>query len=278
MSEMGFAGIHAKLRRAEEHIKKITDEAHRLGKDVQQGIVREVRDDVDEQVWVYRGETPNVPAEWLVILGEIFYNLRSSLDHLVWQLVLANGKPPVRSNQFPIATNEKDWQHAKKVSLRGVSERHKDMIHRLQPYTGGISFPFNVDMLTSLNKLCNIDKHRQLLVTVVANTEIRSPLLEPGGLDHLDSSARPPLEGTSYYPVLKAGSVLLRFNNVAIDISPSFQIDLCFEDSRPTFRILHVLEECRRTVKGSVDWCTMPMGDAFHLWKSEADHDHPPRI
>jgi hypothetical protein len=37
-----------------------------------------------------------------VILGEIIHDLRSSLDHVVWQLVIANGSLPGYWNQFPI--------------------------------------------------------------------------------------------------------------------------------------------------------------------------------
>ncbi len=88
----------------------------------------EVHEDADEQVWVFRGSTPNVPIEWFIRLGEILYNLRSALDHLVWQLVLANGKTPGRDNSFPIIKNEDDWQTqktGKRWMLKGVSQSAK---------------------------------------------------------------------------------------------------------------------------------------------------------
>ena len=70
MSKMDLVGIHAKLLRAEHQLNQITNESNELCSDVQQGIVREVREDVDKQVWVYRGEAPNAPIGWSVIFGK----------------------------------------------------------------------------------------------------------------------------------------------------------------------------------------------------------------
>ena len=95
---------------------------------MQHGIVREVREDVDKQVWVYRGEVPTAPISWSVSFGEILYNLRSSLDHLVWQLVLANGQTPGRHNAFPITNDAQGWEKVKENPLNGVNSRHKSMI------------------------------------------------------------------------------------------------------------------------------------------------------
>ena len=128
MSEINLIGIHAKLRRAQAQIQQITNEAHELCNDIRQGIVREISDGVDEQVWVYQGPTPTVPVEWSVIIGETLYNMRSALDHLIWQLVLANGHTPGRHNQFPISKDCQHWQQEKDRLLKGVSRRHQAMI------------------------------------------------------------------------------------------------------------------------------------------------------
>ena len=92
MSEMNLVGIHAKLFRAEQQIQNIIDEADALCKRVKQGIVRDVCSD-DEQIWIYRNETPEAPLRWSILIGEILYNLRSALDHMVWQLVLSPNPP-----------------------------------------------------------------------------------------------------------------------------------------------------------------------------------------
>ena len=38
----------------------------------------------------------DIPMNWSVLAGDICYNLRSSLDHLVWQLVMDNSETPAR--------------------------------------------------------------------------------------------------------------------------------------------------------------------------------------
>ena len=55
MSEMNLLGVYAKPRRAEQHIRELADEMDKLCEEIQQSIVREVREDIDKQVWVYQG-------------------------------------------------------------------------------------------------------------------------------------------------------------------------------------------------------------------------------
>ena len=43
---------------------------------------------------------------WAVILGDAVHNLRSALDHLIWQLVLLDtGKDGSNEHQFPVASS-----------------------------------------------------------------------------------------------------------------------------------------------------------------------------
>ena len=256
-------GIHAKVRRAEQHIKEITDDMDKRCTEVKQSIVREVCEDSSKQIWTYRGETPNIPIEWSVILGEILYNLRSSLDHLVWQLVLANGQTPGGHNTFPITTDDGKWQKTKGTSLKGVSKRYEAMIGYLQPFTGGIDLPFSVSMLRVLNGLGNTEKHRHLILAAVASSGIE-PLDHP---DRDDASAKPPRSGSFATGRIESGKVLLQLKNADTEIEPSFKVDVCFGDigqawarGRP---VQFTLDKCLRTVKGCVDFLTTPMGDGF---------------
>jgi hypothetical protein len=53
-------------------------------------------DDLETGQIVIYGEGIREPPveEWGVIIGDVVHNLRSALDHLVWQLTLANGNIP----------------------------------------------------------------------------------------------------------------------------------------------------------------------------------------
>ena len=266
MRKMDLVGIHAKLLRAEHQLKQIKSEANGLCSDVQRGIVREVREDVDKQVWVYRGETPNASISWSVIFGEILYNLRSALDHLVWQLVLANGQTPGRHNAFPITNDAQGWEKVKDNLLNGVSSRHKSMIGYLQPYTGGINLPFDVSKFKLLDDLSNIEKHRYLLVAFIASMgPANDGILGIDPPELVDSSVRAPFEGLARLGKIENGKELLEFNNSHIEASsPSFQIALCFADKELMYSsALKILAQCLRTVRGSIDFLTTPMGSGF---------------
>ena len=252
-----LTGIHAKLRRAEHQLSANANASHVFCEDIRKSIVREVHRDRDQQIWIYRGETPNPPIEWSVLLGEILYNLRSALDHLVWRLVLANGHTPGRNNQFPIGKDHQSWQEAKQRALKGVSKRHEAMIGYLQPYTGGINLPFDVSMLRVLNDLGNIEKHRYLVLATIVSNGI-GPL--DSQLDH--SSTRLPLRGSFTTGRIETGKVLIVFNNADMDIAPSFEVDLGFANiDLPGWTLPHILEQCLVTVKGCVEFLTVPIGN-----------------
>ena len=252
-----LVGIHAKLRRAEQQIIEMKNESNRLCASIRDSIVREVNEDIDKQAWIYRGETPNVPIELSITLGEILYNLRSSLDHLVWQLVLANGQTPGRYNEFPITTDLQKWQETKGRALKGISQRHEAMIGYLQPYTGGINLPFDVSMLRDLNDLCNTEKHRHLILAVMVSKGI-----EP--LEFDDSSTRQPFEGSVNIGKIETDKVLLQLNNANVSVEPSFKLDVGFANlGLPGRTLPRIMDKCLRTVRGCVEFLTTPMGNGF---------------
>ena len=238
----------------------------RLCADIQHSIVREVHEDADEQVWVFRGETPMVPIDWSVRLGEILYNLRSALDQLVWQLVLANGQVPGRHNAFPIVMSDKDWEEQARGRwvLSGVSESAVNMIRRLQPYTGGMHLPFNVGAFWTLHALCNIDKHRHLVFAIVSSDGLsqrhnRPPLDRP-------VSARP-LRGRADLGTIKEGHIMLSLNDAGAKIEPDFQITIRFEDigdlEVTAGTVPNIVRECVGAVRGALSFELLFLGG---LW------------
>ena len=266
MSEMNLVGIHAKLFRAEQQIQKIIDEADALCKKVKQGIVRDVCND-DEQVWIYRNETPEAPVRWSILIGEILYNLRSALDHMVWQLVLNNEQTPGRHNEFPIAKNHQHWQQEKGRTLKGVSQRHQAMIGYLQPFTVRINPPFDVSKLKVLDNLSNIEKHRHLVVAVLASNGMEPRTLEFNQLELGDLNTRLPFKGTVFHAKIEKGTVLARFNNADTPLYPSFLVDVRFAGEAQPWTMgasaSVVLTGCLDTVKGAVGFLTTSMGNAF---------------
>ena len=73
----------------------------------------------DWELWSHRGGRPAMPVQWPIEVGEFVHNLRSALDHLVWQLAVAHrdcaglragDACPGRHNRFPIHDIPGGWR------------------------------------------------------------------------------------------------------------------------------------------------------------------------
>jgi len=105
---------------------------------------------------------PIIHFDMLAIAGDVLHNLRSSLDHLAYHLVLVfnlNASEDVlRKVEFPIGESLEKYESLKGRKIEGVIEpRTIKFIDGLKPYKGGN------DVLWRLHEANNIDKHRKLL-------------------------------------------------------------------------------------------------------------------
>jgi hypothetical protein len=136
-----------------------------------------------------RIEIPDAPlTQWGVIVGDFAHNLRSALDHLIYQLAILNGCDPEKmGTQFPIFITEEDYlrvgnrgRRKGKLSSRdsqlwGVSDAHKTIIDGLQPFEADKP---EVTALAVLNRMSNRDKHRLVSVSHGA-MQNRSVIADP---------------------------------------------------------------------------------------------------
>lgn len=84
-------GCYAKLERAQESLNYLSDTADGL---FSTDAYRLIRAPQGAGEYVIRFHCPDrLPLRFAVLSGEIVHNLRSSLDHLVTALVLANDRP-----------------------------------------------------------------------------------------------------------------------------------------------------------------------------------------
>ncbi len=156
--------LEAKLERAEQHIDEVDAAVEAFLK----SNPYEVR--VDEQPElskrIYRlVRVDDVPVAVSVLAGEVLYQLRSTLDHTIWRLVLAAGNTPTSATSFPIADNATKYKSLiDSGKVDGIPDAAKKRIDAIKPYGGG-----NED-LWLLGKLNNIDKHRLLLTVGSYNT------------------------------------------------------------------------------------------------------------
>jgi hypothetical protein len=103
----------------------------------------------------------DVPDELSIAAGETIYNLRASLDYLVFALSWHDsGDRPVdklaQDLQFPISADSVRFMQAAKRRLQGVSADHVMLLESYQPYRGR-------PWMARLADLSNADKHRHML-------------------------------------------------------------------------------------------------------------------
>lgn len=197
--------IYAKIDRASEHIRNLNAEINTLIDGDAYRIVSEPEGDARKSSIRVIGTEP--PLRLAVVAGEIVHQLRSSLDHLVCQLAIANGKPVKRSHQFPICDTPGKFKAAcKRGNIKGLSASARSLIEGRQPYKKGEDIKKN--FLYLLREMDDADKHRLLpVVAALANVlELRigddsgvRPKDDPiqiVGLDPPKKAQRPTREGT----------------------------------------------------------------------------------
>jgi len=138
------------------------------------------------------GEIEEPDPRWPLILGEAFYNLRSALDLLAYQLHVRHYKgsvpvgPPddaAGESAFPISTRVPTQPFGNRNDIRRLGPREKAAIEWLQPYKGwnkrnqkrlgGIGQLRQT--LADVNRFNVIDKHRELLVVNMVPKAVFQP-------------------------------------------------------------------------------------------------------
>ncbi len=173
-----LSGVRAKLGRANEHLSAFEAERDRLPLQKAGTPFIDFRRDGDWHVLSVR-PLPKFPVRLSLIAGDFFNNLRAVLDHLVWQLILREGKKPKETNAFPIFTSEEDFIKKVKTPLKKRQERSPlygipndgdawTIIEKAQPWFHSKidGLQPRQDMLAALRRMSNFDKHRIVLVSM----------------------------------------------------------------------------------------------------------------
>jgi hypothetical protein len=108
-----------------------------------------------------------LPEDIPLILGDALHNLRSTLDHLFWQLVEANGGTAGTTTQFPITKTVQQYNSAFGIreitQIRSKTPKAVDILRDVQPYRT------TDDTLWHLHRLDIEDKHRLIIPVACAS-------------------------------------------------------------------------------------------------------------
>lgn len=129
------------------------------------------------------GRLPVYDFSVLAVAGDVIHNLRSTLDHLAYALVIAGtDHEPTDGVGFPIAKDKATYESIKARKVQGIRPEAVELIDSLKPYDGGNA------TLWKIHQLNIIDKHRSVLtigdnaVYVVPGNANQRFLLKPRGL------------------------------------------------------------------------------------------------
>ena len=164
MSIAQLVGPYAKIERAEKHIKNLQSVSEEFARENSCKVAPEYNENAKRLSVVVR-DFKDFPPEFGIIAGEALHQLRSALDHLVWQLFKhSNIEPPGRKTGFPIfLEGGKKYEDGCKSMIRGLSAATAARMERFQPFQRGAAAKEIPSWL--LHDLNNTDKHRLALVT-----------------------------------------------------------------------------------------------------------------
>jgi hypothetical protein len=170
MSDDPMEGVKAKIARAEEHMKALDEEWQAFGKTQSYEGYHQFKPDTGE--WnCYLSLAEPIPIKLSMILGDALNNMRSSLDHLVGRFVELDGGKVERHHCFPICSDvvsfDRRVNQLRRKSdgpgpLDGIPAGGPELalIRGAQPYHRGEDW--REHPLAVLNKMTNIDKHRDI--------------------------------------------------------------------------------------------------------------------
>jgi hypothetical protein len=194
-----LSGVHLKLKQAKVHLDALNarlDDADRGGL---YGLVCEP--DAQPGQYLVKVKKRTSDEDWSLILGDFVHNLRTALDHLVWQLVKANGETPDRGNEFGIFLDPAPFDGtAGDQDFKGIHPEARRAIRTVQPFSPSNKWETGrFHPLLLLRDLEIVDKHRLIHTITLAPEGVtltfREPL-DPAQVEMFDLSGRVLEDGT----------------------------------------------------------------------------------
>ncbi len=155
-----------KLDRAGEHFEDLQTRVEDFVRHETDKVT--VDDDTKRGLRLWVIEEPSNPSPKLgPIISDVLHNLRSALDFLATQLVIANRMKPTSANGFPIHETIREYVDKGLPMLERMSERVKTQIEAAQPYHRS-NQKWRTDPLLLLNRWNNAYKHADFKLVLLS--------------------------------------------------------------------------------------------------------------
>lgn len=155
-----FEGCRAKIDRAKFHFKQFESHLRAFEKDLY-GLIATKDDPQTGERVVYAMHPRVLFLGFSIVVGDVIHQARSSLDHLIYGMIVANRAKPERRSAFPVFWEADKYKINGRPMLEGLSPAAIAIVEGLQP----IKPDYTTDPLYILNELWNRDKHRLLSMT-----------------------------------------------------------------------------------------------------------------
>lgn len=255
-------GCRLKLERAVAHTESLNKAIQRFRETYAGELIRDEDAETGEDVWWIDGVHVDPPPKWSPLLGDIFHNLHSSLDHLAWQLaVRENGGCELPAGEritFPIFKNKsRFWRRRPDGKWTGLSgantllrfpEDARALVVAVQPYNDGNRAPNHP--LWALHQLSNEDKHKTLHVVRSAMVDSRLEIeeLEDARIEHF-TPIQGPVKGKT-----EIGRILVHMGpNGEVKLKPAFAIAEAFGAGTPVVEGRYIEDVLNELLKGVID-------------------------
>jgi len=179
-----LAGARAKVRRAEKHLRELDEYGQRWAETVGYELRLELDGPTTLVARMFHPTNTSPPISIALAAGDAIHNLRSALDHVVYQLAVDGGRGGERS-EYPIFESRDSYRANVARFLDGVDAKDRERIEATQPYhlregdawirPTGPEDPLVINaVLRLLRRLDNQDKHR-LILEGTAEAALRQP-------------------------------------------------------------------------------------------------------
>jgi hypothetical protein len=159
VTHIKFLDIRWKLWQAHMHHKALKTHTETFFKSNFYSVAPSKKDEKGRLVWRV-GDVQDPPQIIGVLIGEVAYQLRSTLDHIIWQLAKPTTEREKKNVQFPLAKSSTDFRNQRHL-MPGVELRVRRAVESLQPYHRR-KWP-ETALLGYLREISNWDKHRTLV-------------------------------------------------------------------------------------------------------------------
>ena len=160
----GLRSIRAKIERADHHITELEQQFTAFCETDSYGTSFQQDAQTGEKVFRVKIRS-EIPHDFSCIIGDAVHNLRSALDHLIWQLAVVSKANPGRQHEFPIRKTRSEYKAKLSRVVQGFPPGAVKLIREAKPYKRRSRRDNHLWLIHHLDIL---DKHRHLVIGMAA--------------------------------------------------------------------------------------------------------------